>query len=200
MNSSKMLQSSRRVDWRFLLPDVNLKSVGYLGPENCSLLDSLSLLSGSVKLVDLSNQLFIDKFDVVVVKQSSYESVECAANLVRPDGFLYVEVEGITRLNRIWLSKLRDLVQKKKLLISPNDYVAFIKGQGFTEIMVHWHWPDFEACTRLIPLHSQAAVHYALSLGESNLKTSFRNAIGKGMLRNGLLNWFVPCFSVIAQR
>ena len=51
LDADALLQASRRVDWRFLLPDPNLGRVAYLGPRRGALLDSLLLASVYVELL-----------------------------------------------------------------------------------------------------------------------------------------------------
>ena len=50
--SDALLQASRRVDWRFLLPDPNLERVAYLGPANRSLWESLRLFSAALAVIE----------------------------------------------------------------------------------------------------------------------------------------------------
>src|ERR1044071_531014 len=50
LDADVLLQASRRVDWRFLLPDPNLGRVAYFGPARGALLESLRLFSAALAL------------------------------------------------------------------------------------------------------------------------------------------------------
>ena len=68
----QLLQVSRRLDWRFLLPNPDLGSVAYLGPEEDSLVDALHLFCQTLTQIS-SSQLSgtnLNDFDLVVIKKS----------------------------------------------------------------------------------------------------------------------------------
>src|SRR5262245_35723918 len=87
LDADALLQASRRVDWRFLLPDPNLGRVAYLGPARGALLESLRLFSVSLALGEAAGA----QYDVVVAHNPSLDGLRHAAELVRPGGFLYLE-------------------------------------------------------------------------------------------------------------
>ena len=112
------LQVSRRVDWRFLLPDPNLGQVAYLGPAHGSLLESLRLFSAALTVIAsaASRNSHPAQFDVVVVSAPSDKRLKQGAALVKPEGYLYVEARQ--RWEPGWLR-------------SPGDYLLAIRRLDF---------------------------------------------------------------------
>jgi hypothetical protein len=181
--SDALLQASRRVDWRFLLPDPNLGEVAYLGPAHGSLLESLRLFSAALTVIEVTtlHDRQPAQFDVVVMNAPSDERVKQGAALVRPEGFLYVEVR------RRWGR-------------SPADYVSAIRRLGFAEVEAYWHWPNFEACAEIVPLGDPVAVLHALGRRRSGVAARLKSAVGRWLLQSGLLVRVIPCFSMVAHK
>lgn len=181
--SDALLQASRRVDWRFLLPDPNLGEVAYLGPAHGSLLESLRLFSAALTVT--ASATIHDRqpmqFDVVVMLAPSDKRVKQGAELVKPGGFLYVEAR------RRWAR-------------SPAGYVSALRRLGFIEVAAYWHWPNFESCTEIIPLGDPVALVHALGRRRSGGATRLKSALGRGLVRMGLLPRLVPCFSLVARK
>ena len=88
------LRASRRLDWRFLLPDGRLAHVGYLGNRDTTLLASLEMFSESVTVLGPHDWTGGDdgRFDVLVLQAPRREMVRRAGRLLRPGGFLYAEI------------------------------------------------------------------------------------------------------------
>jgi hypothetical protein len=80
------------------------------------------------------------------------------------------------------------------------DYVAALERLGFVDIQVYWHWPNFEACTMIIPLDDRAALLHALGRHASGGAVQLKATVGRWLLQSGWLTRVVPCFSVVAQR
>src|SRR5262245_31091445 len=97
LDTDALLQASRRVDWRFLLPDPNLRQVAYLGPAHGALLESLRLFSASLALSEAASA----QYDVVVAHNPPLDTLRRAAGLIRPGGFLYVEAYGPLHRRRL---------------------------------------------------------------------------------------------------
>src|SRR3990172_11658173 len=85
------LQVSRRVDWRFLLPDPILGRVAYLGPTRGALLDSLRMFSAALTVIEAAalHDNLSAQFELVVVKAPIGAKMKQAAELVGPGGYLY---------------------------------------------------------------------------------------------------------------
>jgi hypothetical protein len=197
-----LLQASRRVDWRFLLPDPDMGHVALLGPPRGSLVESLRLFSTSVTIIGRSNAESLDacQYDVVVAIRPSYDEIANAASLVRENGFLYVEANGLRGPE--WKRRLvgRWMHRKTFRLLWPSDYTGFVESLGFDEVQSHWHWPNFDSCTTMIPLTDRAALLHVLNRQQRDRGERLRAMVARCLVRAGILTRLVPCFSVVARR
>lgn len=201
-HSDRLLEASRRIDWRFLLPDPEFRNVAYVGAANDEHLRSLALFCTSlieVKTFPTDGKLS-RQYDVVVVSDPTGEMLRGAAELVRPGGFLYMEAHGLFSLARFrprsgWRNNMRRL-----RLCHPAGYVAIAKRLGFIDVQTHWHWPDFETCTKIIPLDNREVMHYAFAHSGWKLIGRLHTVFNRWPLWNGLVGWAVPCFSIMALR
>lgn len=198
LHSDALLQASRRLDWRFLLPDPSLRQVAYSGPGRGTLLDSLRLFSESLTLLDPAVADGAQaQYDLVVASAPAYPALARAAAAVRPGGFLYVEVYRPFRLLR---RRARGAAAGTPQLRDAADYVAVIERQGFGEVAAYWHWPNFENCAEIVPLDDRAAVLLAFARRRSGAAARLKSAFGRGLVRSGLLAWAVPCFSIVGRK
>lgn len=181
-----LLQASRRLDWRFLLPDPALRSVGYSGPARGALLDSLRLFCASLALLDASGDAAA-QYDLVVARTPTPAALARAAAAVRPGGFLYVEVR----------QSLRPGGPRPRGVA---DYVAVIARHGFEEVTAYWHWPNFEACAEIVALDQRNALLLALARRRAGSGARLKSALGRALVRSGLMARVVPCFSVVGRR
>jgi SAM-dependent methyltransferase len=177
--SDALFQASRRVDWRFLFPDPTLRRVGYIGPERGDLFESLRQFSSSVKALKLPDRTGA-VYDVVVARDLSREMLRTAVRSVKPGGHLYAEISGPGRL--------------------PGRYVSAVKRAGLTNIRVYWPWPNFEACTRIIPLDDPAVLIYALTKGRPGRIPQAEAALVQWLHGTGLLRLAIWRFSLVAER
>jgi hypothetical protein len=191
-DADTLLQASRRVDWRFLLPDPNLGRVAYFGPARGALLDSLRLFSTSLEVGEPADAGSA-QYDIVVVSGPSIDELRRAARLVRPGGFLYVEAYG-----PLYHRRLRRGLGRRPRFAA--DYMAAVERLGLAEAEAHWHWPNFESCAEIVPLGERDALLLALARRHSSASTRLKSALGRALLRSGLFIWLVPCFSVVARK
>jgi hypothetical protein len=198
LHSDALLQASRRLDWRFLLPDPTLGQVAYSGPGRGALLASLRLFSASLAVLDpAAADGAQTQYDLVVASAPAYPALVRAAAPVRPGGFLYVEIYRPFRLLR---RRARGAAARAPQLRDAADYVAVIERQGFGEVAAYWHWPNFETCAEIVPLDDRAAVLLAFARRRSGAMARVKSAFGRGLVRSGLLAWAVPCFSVVGRK
>lgn len=183
------LAASRRLDWRFLLPDCRLPHVGYLGSARGSLLTSLEIFSDSLTQLepDGSNAVDDRQFDVLVLEAPRRDTLRRVRRLVRPGGCLYAEIR---RLVTGW---------RPAALLHPAAYAAAARESGFLDVELHWHWPDFERCTRMVPLGSGAGFGYLLSRGGDDAGSRLKAAAGHLLLESGMLGWCVTSVSIVAR-
>jgi SAM-dependent methyltransferase len=177
--SDKLLQASRRVDWRFLLPDPTLGRVAYIGPTRGNLFESLWQFSSSVNVLEMPD-ITGALYDVVVARHLSRGLLRTAVRSVKPGGCLYAEISGPGRL--------------------PDRYVSAVKQAGLINVRVYWHWPNFEACTRIIPLDDPAVLVYVLTKGQAGTISRYEAALVQWLHRTGLLHLAIGRFSLVGQR
>ncbi len=192
------LRIVRRLDWRFLLADPNLKEVAYIGPDDKSLVDSLRYFSDVFTRFDCSESDALRKrggsFDLVVSRAGG-EVLETAYMLLRAGGSVYWELERTTIGATL-------LGGKKKVNGSENrghfrKYVRQMQEAGFQDVRAYWHRPDFERCLDIVPLDHSAALSYFFSKDGADLKGKVKKAGGWLLNQGGLLSFMAPCFSVV---
>lgn len=191
-----ILQASRRLDWRFLLPAPDLGQVAYIGPARGTLLEALRLFSASLAVIEMSEREdggpSSARYEVVVVSTPAPAALRQAVMLLRPGGWLYVEAHspfsrwGVRRRFR-WPRFAR-------------DYRRLLHQLGMDEIQAHWHWPDFESCTKIIPLDNRTAILHAFAAQRPGVGALLRLVLGRRLLHSGLLALVVQHFGVVARR
>ncbi|HEY3228582.1 MAG TPA: hypothetical protein VGJ87_05130 [Roseiflexaceae bacterium] len=193
LDADTLLQASRRVDWRFLLPDPNLGRVAYIGPARGPQVEALRLFSASLTFVEASERTGVSsaQHDVVVVSDATCATLQWAAELLRPGGWLYVEAYGLFARHGPRHFGWPRFV---------HDYIVAIERCGFGAVEAYWHWPDFETCLEIIPLGNRAALLYALARRQSSASARLKSALGRWLLRTGLLAQVIPCFSIVAHK
>ncbi len=182
------LQASQRLDWRFLLPEVQWNSVMYSGPVDGDLLAAMEEFGMAVTVFDSVSQLQdpMTRYELVVATRPSLEVLRRLVSSLAPGGWLYVEAQ------REWrpAGGLRHAPQ----------YVNALRTWGLINVQSYWHWPDFEHCAEIVPLADRAALAQAIARRGSDVKARMKIGVGRGLLRLGLLPRLAPCFSVLAQK
>jgi hypothetical protein len=197
-SSELLLQASRRIDWQFLLPEPKLNHVAYVGPPIGTLPESLGLFSAALTVFEPSTDVsdIEPRFDVVVAVTANALWLRRAAAMVRPSGYLYLEVQrfsrpvlDVPRRGSTWLGS--------SVLQSSAGCRAAVEQLGMVDVVAHWHWPNFEACTEIIPIDDRAALLYAVARMRNN---SLKSRLGELFLRMGRLEHILPCFSILARK
>jgi SAM-dependent methyltransferase len=189
LDADALLQASRRVDWRFLLPDPNLGRVAFLGPARGPLLESLRLFSTALAVNEPAGQDRL--YDVVVAVDPTHALLRRAARLLRPDGHLYVEAHAPF--------KPAQLLRGGRPRFAAG-HVAAMQRLGLVEAVAYWHWPNFESCAEIVPLGERDALLLALARRRSGAGAWLKSALGHALLRSGLFERLAPCFSVVARK
>lgn len=189
-NFDALLELSRRVDWRFLLPVPGLDKVACVGRADESLIDSLRQFSASLTLFETAAEARAAgrQFNTVVAHAARWGDLERLTGCVRVGGWLYLEVFG-----RLGPAKRR---QSKP----PAAFVEQLDRLGFCEIAAHWHWPDFNSCTQIVPLGERSALMHVLRQHAKSGKSRTRSLGGRLLLSCGLLHLLVRSFSIVACR
>lgn len=184
-NTDALLQQSRRVDWRFLLPSPRLGRIAYLVADGEPLLQALTNFCESVTRLDASSrETGVDPFDGLVMKQpATLNTIERFSSLVKPDGFVYIE------LGKPWTTPL-----------SARKVSGVLQRCGYTDVRRHWHWPNFERCTRFIPLDQPAPLSFDLSRQSEGQPAHWKAWVGHSLIRSGVAGRLAPAMSVLALR
>ena len=188
----KELQLSRRVDWRFLLPDPRLRHLAYLGPKSGLLIQALrhfgepfSVISWS-DLPDYRPEIH-PGFDLVIVHSPRAVDLQGIQAILKPGGYLYWEIER-AKFGRRW--RLRHF----------SSYVDPLASLNFDDIRVNWHRPNFDSCLEIIPLDDHDALRYVFARSKGNLSGQLQVAAGKFLTENDLLSRVVSSFSLVARK
>lgn len=192
--SSRLLQLTRRLDWRFLLPDPKLGKVAYAGPPG-ELLSALQMYSDSVTLLSADSfGPIYPRFDMVVLQYPSRSTLESACMCVKPGGNLYVELLGA-------LGSASYKTVAPTLLSGLMKYVRTLWAHEFAEVQAYWHRPGFEHCLEIVPLFDRVAMRFALSRERpAGFSREVKMIASLFLMRMGLLSRFVPCYSLLAEK
>ena len=199
--SDQDLQLSRRIDWRFLLPEPHLRRVAYFGPESGTLPSALKHFSEAFQVIS-ENQT--GAFDLVVLRLREISDLGKANELLAHGGFLYWEMKPVN-----WTAALlyrangkSDSMPKRWQRV-PNlfhEQVEALQRLGFQDIQIHWQRPNFDGCLEIIPMQEATALDYAFGRPRSDLASRVKFAAGKMMMQTGLLAHLEPCFSLLAKK
>jgi hypothetical protein len=185
-----LLEASRRLDWRFLLPYPELDRVAHVGETEPALLEALEAFATSVTVVGAgpTRDQGLGSFPVVVAAGPTREELDRAIALLRPGGWLYVERRrsllpaGCGRQARAARIHRRALVRR-----------------GLDQVTTYWHWPNFAASKWVVPVDDPTAVRYALRRHGGRGRARVLGRLGLVLLRTRLLSRVVPHVSVVAR-
>lgn len=174
-NVDELLPLSRRLDWRFLLPDPTLNHVAYLGPSSSALLQALQRFS----------------------REMTRDESHTAELAVLVDPTLRDFVRCIGSASRFYIELRRPSLQARLAQFTvPTSFLRAAAQAGFTAD-AYWHYPDFEAATRIIPLSVAPPLLSVIAKNRRDTKTRIKT-VGMGLfLKSGLLARTVPCLSII---
>jgi hypothetical protein len=186
VNHDALLLASRRVDWRFLLPEPDLGRVACIGVCDDELLESLRLLSAElVTSPSVRGGQPHAPHDLVVLRNPGEQDLEAANSLLRPGGWLYLEVEKSIRRPRALAYR------------SARGYAQALRRRGFIDVGTYVHWPDFTSCRAIVPLDDAAAVRHGVRRARPNhLLFTHLAPVLAGIRQLAL---FVPCSSVLGR-
>jgi hypothetical protein len=183
----RALSLSRRLDWRFLLPDPGLGRVGFIGPTTGTLLPALRTFSDSVEQVSGGAAApQAPALDLVVIADPSLAAMDLAARRLRPGGFVYAEVT-------------RTLPARLMARRSPARLAAAARRGGFVDVTTHWHWPTFGAGTRIVPLDDATALEFVVTRGRRHRRARVLAALARLAVSSRLIERGVACISVIGR-
>lgn len=181
----ELLQRSRRLDWRFLLPDPKLGSVVYYGPADDPLRAALADFAESVTDGEAVAPGAADHFDVAVLRRQPVEVLARARSLLRPGGTLYVEIQRRAGRSLPWYAR---------------RYAAAVERSGFDHIEAFWNWPDFVRCTKIMPLHDATALAHAVVNNRRGIAAWLMFSAVRVAFRLSIVSWLIPSLSLIGRR
>ena len=178
-NVDELLPLSRRLDWRFLLPDPSLNRVTYNGLESSLLHQALTRFSREI--IQDSEDLSADLAVLVDPTLSNFK------RRIHSVSSFYVELRRPS-----WQARFRQVT-------APMNFLRAAAQAGFTAD-AYWHYPDFEAATRIIPLSVSSPLMHVIAKNRSDTKTRIKVAGMRWFLKIGLLARTVPCLSIIGYK
>jgi len=183
-----VLQASRRIDWRFLLPTPALGQVACIGVTDADLLESLELFSAALEVADATREDERDaSYDVIVLRNPRRETIEVGCRLLRPGGWLYVEVENSNSSRAPGAPR------------SVRGCARELRRFGLVDVSTYVHWPDFASCRAIVPLDEVTAVRHGLARGSTS-GGWLLTRLAPVLAATRQLGLFVPCASAIARR
>ena len=186
------LQLVRRLDWRFLLQDPQLRNVAYFGPLHSILLTALTRFCESLTVVNESSQHVPSinagsAFDMVVLHSSEFARLQSASSVLRDGGQIYWEIDRNQGLGR------RDYRHVRA-------YSSILRSLGFHNPLAHWHRPNFDSCLEMIPLDDLTAMRYRLDIQSTSPRGLAKTTLVRYLLHSGVLTRIVPCLSLVARK
>jgi hypothetical protein len=177
----------RLLDWRFLLPEVQPKRVGYGGITGPDMLSALRLLDPEAALIGSDDNGTFDRaFDVILLSAPDLRLFESAAAAVQPGGWVCAQV----RRSLLRRSGPRTLAGWKRTL----------ERAGFSDVSVYWHAPTLDRTARIVPVASATAVRDTLSLKDAIRFRRTKVAIARLALALGLFGTAIPEGTVMGRR
>ncbi len=185
-----LLRASRRVDWRFLLPDPILGKVVWAGACDGGLLQSLELLATSVTALETldgsGQEPAKDSFDVAVLCAPARDELERAVSLLRPGGSVYLEAGSAVRDRR--LSRLA------------SGYARTLEQLGLEGTELFWHVPSFSRAWAIVPLSEPRAVRSFLRRRRGRVQARLGARLGRLLAGTPFLVLAAPHVSLVARR
>ncbi|MDQ2693993.1 MAG: hypothetical protein M3Z21_01195 [Pseudomonadota bacterium] len=167
------LQLSRRLDWRFLLPEPDFGQVLYVGADDPQLMAALESSAAVQRLAGRGGGQ--GRYDLVVAKGADFAAVGAALLALQPGGWLYWEAGRI------------------------RHHVRFLEAVGLGDIALHWHFPSFAACTRILPLKDLSHRDQGFFASVFSARKPSTRALG-WLARCGLVLALAASVSIVARK
>lgn len=205
------MQISRRIDWRFLLPQPQLRNVAFIGSVEEELIEALKYFSESLKIFSTAaakgeSAENRERFDVAVVNSANPQAVQWAHEILKPGAYLYWEIKrgksspfekNVPLQNGSMGTAIRNSFPR---FAHVRNYKRYLQEVGFGDIDVNWHRPNFRNCKEIIPLEDSQALQYVFSRQQSSFRGQLKLWGGQFLNKSGLLPFIVPSFSLVAQK
>lgn len=171
------LAEARLLDWRFLLPRPLAGRWAVAGGAPPGLAPALGSVPGCVVVPVEAGGL-----DGLVARDVRPHELVLLAGALASGGLLYLEVDHRTGTG------------------SHRSHRRAVARAGVDVLGEHWHAPDFEHRTRIVPLGGRAGLRDTLARHEGRRAGALVAAVGRAAGRLGALDLAVPCTSVVGER
>ena len=188
MSATTTLAAARLVDWRFLLPSMELGHVCCGAGSPPEMVHALAAVSERVTVVRDPVQWGAvppASADLVVLVEPSTAELVSAMRSLRPGASVYLQVR---RGARGRVGGVTGVVSARRAL----------RRAGMVNPQTYWHAPNFASCARIVPLHQRISVRHTLMRFDGVRFGRTKSWVGRALLRGGLFDWGVPCGSVVA--
>ena len=176
------LESIRRVDWQFLLPEAALGTVIVMEPTDDGLLDALDLIAASVARAGRAGDQ--QRPSLVVTISPDDRGLRAALDRLPGGGWIYVG-SGDRRAERP---------------LSLRQVARAVEEGGLVDIRRSWHWPDEPSALEIVPLDDARAIRLVLDRRRSGRAARLKGRFAMLARRIGVLDAIVPGWSVVARR
>lgn len=193
--SDSSLQLSRRLDWRFLLPEPRLQRVALFDAPQSLLARALQHFSEELAIFENADYARATDFDIVVLARPSLTLLTPAMKLLVPGGHLYAEVQHAWR----WRDEHK-LPTHALRLPKIVDWQAELSRLGFAQIEAHWHRPTFEQAVQIIPLDDASAMDFVFKRRSEDLISQLKFATGRSLMNQAWLARLLQCVSLVARK
>ncbi len=182
------LELWRRLDWRFLLPELPSGPIVCAGRPGDDLRSALPLLGSAVHHVtsDRDWDAVTGTSGLVVLVDPTPSQLGRAVAACRPGGWVYAEVRR----------SLRRFRGPRTLLGWRRAFAA----AGLESATAHWHARDIATCSRIIPVDAAGALRHLLGEPQGIRFGHVLAAVGLVTLQAGLFPAAIPEGSVIGRR
>ena len=158
---------TRRLDWRFLLPDPHLRRVIHVGFPTVTMARALAAFSDS--LVFAGGQPHAcGQADLVVAEGAARQQIEGVLPELRPGGWLYWELRSGQTLRQA--------------------DIAWLRRCGISHVQAFWHCGGFENRRWIIPLADPAGLAMFLKRRIVNIPANLLSQIADGLARSRTLH------------
>ncbi|MFP3462268.1 hypothetical protein R5O87_15585 [Arthrobacter globiformis] len=180
------LEQWRLLDWRFLLPVVQPRNLGYGGAVDRESLAALRLLDPGAGRIDSDGGPPGPTFDVVLLSSPDLQLLEAAAQRMQPGGWMCAEF----RRSLSGSTRPRTLYGWRR---------AFVRN-GFRDVSVQWHAPGLRHPSRMVPLASGSAVRDTLARHQAIPFGAVKELIGRLALALRVFELVIPEGTVTGRR
>lgn len=177
----------RQLDWRFLLPDLQGRSVAYGGATAPEMASALHLLDPSAAVLPRDQQGdHHDAYGIVLLTDPDWATFRSALAAVEPGGWMCVEAR-------------RSLFQRSGPHTLKGWKNALVRG-GYQDVCVFWNAPSLDRTARIVPVSSAAGIRDTLALHRDVRFGRAKALAARLALALGLFDLAVPEGTVTGRR